>query len=277
MNAIKSCLLVCALMLHIGPAHAWGHAAHELIAAAADDLLTSKARAAVSSITNGGSLADVANWMDEPATRNKRRDMDDWHYINMQVCRPKTQNCPQGQCAPQQIIEARNTLTAQSRSFRTVEGKAKSDMALKILVHLIADVHQPLHSADNHDAGGNMVTVENRMCGRTRHCSLHEYWDTVLPKSILRKRSLRQAKAALIEDPSILSNSDTNDPWSWAQEAHDTAINSAYAFSGFMCGISHNVNARVDQAYDERARQVISHQMARAALRLARTINTAYQ
>lgn len=266
-----------AALITIPNAYAWNRPAHEAIAAAADQLLTPPARTAISTITTGGSLIDAATWMDEKATREQWPQMNEWHYINMQVCHPKKQSCPDGQCAPQKITEARDTLTKLASTLRSPTSKAQSEQALKVLVHLIADVHQPLHSSDNHDAGGNAVTIANRRCGPAHQCSLHEYWDSSLPKAFMRGKSIGEVASMLTSDPAVLSDSDSPDPWTWAQEAHDQAIRSAYTFTGFACNQGPIKKGSVDQAYDHRARDVVEIQMAKAALRLARTINSIYE
>jgi hypothetical protein len=46
---------------------------------------------------------------------------------------------------------------------------------LKYVLHFVGDIHQPLHAADNHDRGGNCVSLA---LGGPRNQNLHSYWDT---------------------------------------------------------------------------------------------------
>src|SRR5262249_36900874 len=47
-------------------------------------------------------------------------------------------------------------------------------MALRFVVHLVGDLHQPLHVGDNHDRGGNDTQVRFF----TRGSNMHRTWDT---------------------------------------------------------------------------------------------------
>jgi S1/P1 Nuclease len=52
--------------------------------------------------------------------------------------------------------------------------------ALKFIVHFVADLHQPLHCADDNDRGGNDVHVT--FFGE--NANLHSVWDTLLIERI---------------------------------------------------------------------------------------------
>jgi len=53
-------------------------------------------------------------------------------------------------------------------------GAAEQLVALKFLLHFVGDLHQPLHAADDHDAGGNKKLVAGEGVHRG---NLHHYWD----------------------------------------------------------------------------------------------------
>ena len=53
-------------------------------------------------------------------------------------------------------------------------GAAEQLVALKFLLHFVGDLHQPLHAADDHDAGGNKKLVAGE---RVHRGNLHHYWD----------------------------------------------------------------------------------------------------
>src|SRR5437763_12329273 len=187
---------VLAALLAVASAYppgapAWGGLGHRTMGAIADRLLLPAARAAVAELLSGDvdkfgapsgrrTLESVADWADEisgtPAARPR------WHYDDAPVCgsAPKTRYCPQRQCN-----------TAQLERLLTVVGdthatKRERNEALKWVVHLVGDVHQPLHAADNADRGGNLVTVA--LAGvRTRgRESLHRAWDNELVGQALK-------------------------------------------------------------------------------------------
>src|SRR5436190_7119402 len=170
--------------------------------AIADRLLGPAARAGVAELLSGDvdkfgapsgrrTLESVADWADEisgtPAARPR------WHYDDAPVCgsAPKTRYCPQRQCN-----------TAQLERLLTVVGdthatKRERNEALKWVVHLVGDVHQPLHAADNVDRGGNLVTVALAGVRARGRESLHRAWDNELVGQALKAGRHRRGAAGI--------------------------------------------------------------------------------
>lgn len=156
-------------------AFGWGIQGHQVIANLAAAQLTTKARQEVDrllALEPGETLASVSIWADEhrnPAT-------GPWHYINFprQTCTYDQQrDCPDGQC----VIEAINKQLEILASGRTDE---KRFIALKYVVHLVGDVHQPLHSGYLDDKGGNTYQLQAFMRGS----NLHALWDSGLIRNL---------------------------------------------------------------------------------------------
>src|SRR5262249_25132083 len=117
------------------------------------------------------SLASLSSWADEvqvlrPATRN-------WHFVNIPFDAAgydAVRDCserPGGDCIVRAIDRARQTLADRSKP------QHERAEALMFLVHLIADLHQPMHAVDRHDAGGTQLQV--KFLGQAM--SLHNVWD----------------------------------------------------------------------------------------------------
>lgn len=86
------------------------------------------------------------------------RSMQRRHFVTTKVCGNGEPSCKNGNCVTARIEWARGTL-------KTCDPD-EARKALSVLVHLVGDVHQPLHAADNGDFGGNGDTVSNLMCVR---------------------------------------------------------------------------------------------------------------
>lgn len=151
------------------PALAWGVQGHRLVAEIAQDQLSGSARARVQALlaTEGlSALADIAFWADEhrnPATAP-------WHYINFprdSCVYVAERDCPDGRCVVQAI-------TRQTEALARASDTAQALTALKYLVHLVADVHQPLHAGYQDDRGGNSYQLQAFMLGS----NLHALWDS---------------------------------------------------------------------------------------------------
>lgn len=244
----------------------WGSDGHRLVAMLADQDLSPRARIAVGRLLNGSDLADVSTWMDDVRSERQFSFMKRWHFVNINVCHPQRAQCAGGDCAPERIKWAQTELRSSD--------PGRQLFALKVLVHLVGDIHQPLHAADNGDGGGNGVQVSNRSCGRYG-CDLHVYWDSYLVRNLMRGRS----QSAVLSELHNLSTSsspevDTQDPYSWALESEQVAASVAYAFPGFSCG--QNDSASLNDSYDLHATSAIKLQLAKAGRRLARILNKAF-
>jgi hypothetical protein len=249
------------------PALAWGSIGHRVVGQVADKHLTPKAVARVSKIMGSSSLGDVANWMDQVRGTPEGAAMQTWHYESIQACEPRKSTCSDKQCAGAQIglvIEALKS------------GQGDQLKALRVLVHLVGDIHQPLHAAENADHGANSVKVTNRLCpkpdGTYEQCKLHSYWDNILVKKAMAGRTER----AFVSELSQISVSTNGDAQSWLKESNDIAISTAHHYEGFACGIGKNKIA-LTKAYDKTAVVRVTEQLAKAGQRLAAILNGIYE
>jgi len=164
-----------AAVLFVGlarPALAWGRLGHRASAKLAESRLTPRARAIIRDLLEPGeSLADASTWADENS--RQIRGSAAWHYVNVPVSslRYDSRDCrPQG-CVVSKIAEFRAILIDQNAP------PARRRMALRFFVHLVQDLHQPMHVADRDDRGGNDLQLRY---GRYDNTSLHQVWDSGL-------------------------------------------------------------------------------------------------
>jgi len=261
---------------------AWGPQGHRTVGAIADELLASEARAAVRELladdrdkfdqTSGRmTLASVSVWADE--IRGTPADRPRWHYDDMPLCggTPKARYCPRGQCNSEQI----KRLTAVLADSRAPP-RARNE-ALKWLVHLVADLHQPLHAADNADHGGNDVQVA--LAGvRTRgRMSLHRAWDNELVRLALHTRGSQQPPGDVAvlagEARRLAADAGQGTPDSWALESNNLARNVAYTFAGFACNRVPPGIVVLDAQYQQDAQAIVHERLLLAGARLAALLN----
>jgi hypothetical protein len=150
--------------------------------------------------------------------------------------------------------------------------------AVRILVHLLGDLHQPLHLIDNHDRGGNDVYV--RLPREQEPRRLHEVWDTRLVRMNLRRRDTEDYAHTLMNR---FANERT--AWQrgsieqWASETHTLALEHAYTtLPEFVCRTHAATHDGTDAtplpaAYIDTAKAVIDSQLAKAGVRIAQVLN----
>lgn len=156
------------------PALAWGKTGHRIVATIADGYLSGRAHAGIRLILGEESLAEASTWPDE-----MRSDPDPWwqkaagpfHYVTL----------PDGGAyADAHAPREGDAVTALKEFAAVVRDPSVSlerrRLALRFIVHIVADLHQPLHAGNGRDKGGNAVKV--RFMGE--ETNLHAVWDSGL-------------------------------------------------------------------------------------------------
>jgi hypothetical protein len=147
---------------------AWGPTGHRVTGWIADRYLNKKARNAVEKILEGQSLSMASTWMDEVRSDSLYNYMEDWHWVTI----------PEGQHYTQSIKNPKgDIIEALERIAGELKGKQLSASQearyLKILIHLVGDIHQPLHVSAM-PAGGNEI----RIMWFGTNSNLHRLWDS---------------------------------------------------------------------------------------------------
>ena len=273
--------LAAALLLCAPAAFAWGPQGHRTIGAIADQLLTPATHAAVLAIladdrdkfgnpSGRTTLEAVSDWADE--IRGTAADRPAWHYDDIPICAgDKARYCPGGQCNSAQLARLIALLGDTRASAR------ERDEALKWVVHLLGDVHQPLHAADNADHGGNLVLVALEGVHTRGRESLHRAWDNDLVQLALRARSKQQPpgdiEALAAEASNLEREVGRGTPDSWARESNNLARNVAYRYPGFACDRVPAGIVVLDAAYLADAELVVRERLLLAGARLATLLN----
>ena len=279
-------LLVLTLLALTGTpvALAWGPQGHRTSAAIADELLSPQARAAVRALladdrdkfgrlSQRTSLEAISTWADEirgtPAAHPR------WHYENIPVCgqASKAHDCPDGECNTAQLPRLIGIVGDTHASLQD------RNVALKWVVHLVADLHQPLHAADNDDAGGNRVAVALEGVRTRGRAELHGVWDNELVQLTLGTHGHQRPPPNLAElaqaAQGLLRSKGQATPEVWAEESNALARTVAYRFPGFQCDARPAQIVVLDLEYQRAAERVVHERLLLAGARLAGVLNQA--
>jgi hypothetical protein len=173
-------------LLSPGSANAWGRLGHDAIALVAESHLQTMAAKSVAQLLGGSSLRDVAMWADSIRSSPEwshtsgyhfTTTRDDFHYYDEIILIPRAQ-WGRGDVI-RLLVKAEDILRDPQQS------NTQKSLALKFLVHMLGDLHQPLHTGRPEDYGGNRIPV----VWFGIQSNLHNVWDTRIPVSFLALHS----------------------------------------------------------------------------------------
>src|SRR5258706_15178167 len=178
---------------------AWGDDGHEIIGVIAYSRLAPAAKKKVDQLLNddkdpltAGDCVSRTTWADKSrdsdrnSTRLRYNATRNWHFVDIEIAdgdlaaacanHPKLPAGTLASAGPEKacVVDKIDQFTAELRNNSLA--KAERLLALKFLLHLIGDAHQPLHAADRKDRGGNDVAVV--LGGRNVPDNFHGYLDT---------------------------------------------------------------------------------------------------
>lgn len=205
-------LLALALGFLFYPAalRAWGANGHRVVGEIAQNHLGPEAEQEVRRLLSGESLARVSDWADRIRSRPEEwAHTFPWHYINVgdEEKLESVERHPDGD-----VLSAIDQLSAVLRDPEA--GFEQQADALRLLVHFIGDLHQPLHVGRAEDRGGNDIDVE--WFGEVEN--LHRVWDS----GILERQRLSYTELVrFIDHPSNeeIRAWQASSPLEWAEES----------------------------------------------------------
>ena len=272
--------------------------------------LTADTRLAITKILGSDDIGPIASWADQvrsaafhqgplaedPDARSLNKQFPhngSWHFVDLPIGAA-------GYPSSGPFVSEDDVVHAAHRAVAALEGEPNGltrSQALKVLVHLIGDLHQPLHSTSGYfdlshpasprllragdaidpevnDRGGNLLFYGPRK-------ELHAYWDVVVIQ-----------KAAGHSTPAFLALLGSDEPKDWrtpgdyhhwveAWVSESNRIASDAVFGGLRytsaeftsAGKLHAIQVVLPPGYEERAKAVIWQQIPKAGLRLADLLN----
>lgn len=255
---MKKHLLSSGLLLILSWALiSWGPIGHDTVAKIAADHLTPKAKAAVEKLLDGQTMPQVSNYADQV----RSDETAGLHYIDLPgglnyeafvktIMEMKTQN------AYSAILKLERNLANPA-----ISEKEKS-IDLKYLIHLVGDIHQPMHVSHTADRGGTDI----RVTFNGRDYNLHSLWDG----GIIAERETNYVQLA--------AACDTATPEQIKQWQNDALI--TWAWESYQ--ISEQLYAEaakqkhLNNAYYSKYMSVIKQRLLQGGIRLAGLLNTIF-
>jgi hypothetical protein len=247
-------ILVSLILLSVSvQSLAWGRKGHELIMELAFSRLTPLEQQKVIRYLDGMTIQSASTWMDEIRNEKRYDFLGTAHYINI----PR----PNGvaKIAENDIQRELNATLLEIKRLKSLPDSVIKLDLLK-LIHLIGDIHQPLHTGYEVDRGGNDITV----LFNGKKTNLHRLWDSQLIESLKIDSSSVNSFLSNLSRKKIVEYAKTEVAL-WIKESQ-SYLDQLYQFQ----------NGVIDGQYVTNAKPVIEEQLAKAVLRLERVLKSMF-
>ena len=253
-------LVVCVLvaLCAVPEAFGWGQKGHDVVAYVAECHLSRRAAKRITAVLEGHSPVYYANWLDNASHTPEYAYTSTWHYANVDEGYTY-ETMPRNEAGD--VVTALNDIIARLRKGGL--SQEEENIALRMLIHLMGDLHCPMHAGHKSDLGGNTVAVT--FFGEP--AKLHTVWDTHLVEAA-HKWGYTEWRQQIDRMPKT------------EREALcEGSVEDWFAETAVICGrIYEEIPAGANISYDEVARYapVIEEQLLKGGLRLAAVLNSIY-
>lgn len=291
LQVFAATLVLACLASWSGVAFAWSARGHSMIGDIATQLLTPTAAVAVSELLRDDvgadgrpsgrvTLGQVASWPDELRETPEQRATGVYHFDDEPICGApdKAKYCPDGKCGTAWFAKQVAVLKDKSQPTR-----ARNE-ALKWIVHLAGDLHQPLHASDHDDRGGNDVKItflgkrsDDAVPGRPAPYpyNLHSAWDRLIPYRMFDAVGGYDKFLADMPNAATRADWEVGNMDQWTEESFVIARDYIYPAlpTAFMCNKPITDVVALDETYDRNSEVIVQMQLRKAGVRLAKVLN----
>jgi hypothetical protein len=231
---------------------AWGADGHKLVARLAYSQLNQAVKDSLAKYLNGVSFEDASTWMDEVRSDKSYDYQTPWHYIN--IDKDSVYHA-----ADTNIVWALKKAIGELKD-RSNYSKAQIGTDIKIIIHLMGDLHQPLHVGYASDKGGNDVKVFYDATS----FNLHRVWDSEIIKDEVLGQSIDWGKMSQFT-PEEWARIRKIDIVGWMNESR-ALLDTVYEFKG----------DNLTRKYAKKNAPIIEHQILLASIRLAAVLKDVF-
>lgn len=194
----------------------WGQTGHRVTAAIAEQHLSWKAKRMVHKLLVNEDMAEVSTFSDEMRSNPSefwKKTATPWHYVNVHEGEVYEKAPPEGDA-----VTALEMFSKQLKNKKS--SREEKQLALKFIVHIIGDLHQPFHSGTNVDQGGNKVKVRFF----NEESNIHRVWDEQLIDN--QRLSYTEWTERLNKkiDKKKIKQWNQTDPVIWITESHQLRL-----------------------------------------------------
>ena len=171
-KSLKKIVLIGLFFYLPFQSNGWGVLGHRIVGQIADSYLTKNTKKEIAKILGNESVAMSSNWADFIKSDPSYNYLSNWHYINLNggLSQQQVQDYLDADTATDAFTKI-NFMVAQLKNKALTQDKKL--MYLRLLIHIVGDIHQPMHVGRLDDRGGNSIKI----LWFGAHVNLHQLWD----------------------------------------------------------------------------------------------------
>lgn len=238
---------------------AWGLLGHRIVGEIADRHLTAKARKAIAGILGNESPAITSNWADFIKSDSNYNYLSNWHYINLKA--GMSQQEVFNYLEKDTATNAYTRINFMANALKNNNlGETDRLLYLRMLIHLVGDIHQPMHVGRPDDLGGNRI----RVLWFNESYNLHQIWDDVL---------LSFQKLSYTEYATALNYCSKDQKKSLQREPLSRWFYDSYQVAEKIYGDVQGKEDKIGYAYNFKYKIIMEQQLLKAGIHLAGMLN----
>lgn len=198
-------LMTSIFTLCLSPAvFAWGDLGHQTVAEIAQRQLSPKAQVMVYDLIGHGPMAEAATYPDLVRSDEDYKEFAAFHFVEID---PRWGSYEKIPAALKEKHDANSLISSiPTKIFENILSAPKYDKLqrqdlMRYLIHLVGDVHQPLHVGNGYDRGANWCQISypvteskcdcNKNGNNFKNTNLHSFWDSTLVDYIFTAKKIK--------------------------------------------------------------------------------------
>lgn len=263
MRVVRKLILCCLVIGLPVYAFSWGMLGHRIVGQIAESHLTAKARAGIKRILGDSSMAIWSNWADFVKSDRAYDSLEKWHYVDLDSGLTKTQAVAALKEATEANLYTKTAFTIQQLKNNKTSPEQKK-FYLKMLIHLVGDMHQPLHVGRKNTAGGNRIKVQ----WFNGQSNLHSVWD----ESLINYQQLTYKDYA-----EVINHTTASQIRTWQKGSIAEWMAESYLLSERILSEVKEENPKLGYPYNYYHIKIVNEQLVKGGVRLAGLLNEIFK
>ncbi|MFT3979190.1 MAG: S1/P1 nuclease [Ferruginibacter sp.] len=242
---------------------AWGLLGHRIVGQIADSYLSKKAKRSIAEILGNESVAMCSNWADFIKSDSTYNYLSKWHYVNLATGLSKEQVVDYlHNDSLVNIYTKINWLTAELKKKELP--KETRQFYLRLLIHFVGDMHQPLHIGRPDDQGGNRI----RVMWFKEQKNLHQVWDEAL---------IDFQQLSYTEYANAINFTTAEQRKAWQQAPISDWVYESYQYAEQIYADIKGPEDKLSYQYNFKYKAILESQLLKGGVRLAGLLNDIYK